>query len=156
MELENKNNNILDDLDLRNRNWDKLDGVPEKVDLLIESKANKVEVDASLELKANKQQEAWITPTLLNGATGTVQYMIDNFGFVHFRGRLLTIASGATAFNLPIGYRLTLSALFPVVGNIAGSFAVLSIGDGYQLNPVTNLSGAFYVDLSGISFKAER
>ena len=31
MKLENKNNKILDDLNTRNENWEKLDGIPEKV-----------------------------------------------------------------------------------------------------------------------------
>lgn len=62
-----------------------------------------------LEEKANKEQEAWITPTLLNGYTagsfGTPQYMIDNFGFVHFRGSLTGGTPGQKAFDIIEGYR---------------------------------------------------
>ena len=61
--------------------------------------------------KANKVQEAWITPTLVNGwITGDnaifapIQYKKDNFGFVHLRGG---IANGVnnTICTLPVGYR---------------------------------------------------
>ena len=52
--------------------------------------------------KANKVQEAWITPTLLNGWTEVsgypVQYMKDEFGFVHLKGRIASGAIGSYAF----------------------------------------------------------
>lgn len=69
----------------------------------LDSRLNKIESE-----KANKKQEEWITPTLLNGiesnAGNPVQYMKDELGFVHFRGRFININS-AVAFMLPIGYR---------------------------------------------------
>ncbi len=62
--------------------------------------------------KADKQQEAWITPTLLNGwyairSWEIPQYMKDSLGFVHFRG---VVAKGVGATSnisiiLPSGYR---------------------------------------------------
>ena len=61
--------------------------------------------------KANNVQEAWISPTLLNGwITGDtaffapIQYKKDNFGFVHLRGG---IANGVNKdiCTLPVGYR---------------------------------------------------
>ena len=67
---------------------------------------------AELDGKADKKQEDWISPTLLNGwyairPSEPPQYMKDEFGFVHFRG---TISKGASAtsnvaFQIPIGYR---------------------------------------------------
>lgn len=42
---------------------------------------------------ALRQQEEWITPTLLNGATGTLQYMKDTLGFVHIEGTITSINS---------------------------------------------------------------
>ncbi len=55
---------------------------------------------------ALKQQEAWITPTLLNGATGTLQYMKDTLGFVHLRGYCQAVNFTATPiFSLPVGYK---------------------------------------------------
>ena len=61
--------------------------------------------------KANKVQEAWIMPTLINGwITGDntlfapIQYKKDNFGFVHLRGG---IANGVNRdiCTLPVKYR---------------------------------------------------
>jgi hypothetical protein len=54
--------------------------------------------------KANKQQEEWITPTLLNGATGDLQYRMNIFGRVEFRGELIAPLQN-NAFVLPIKYR---------------------------------------------------
>ena len=56
--------------------------------------------------KANKTKEAWITPTLTNGATGTVQYRKNEFGDVEFKGDV-TCAAGLSAFTFPVGYRPT-------------------------------------------------
>ena len=76
-------------------------------DSKIDSKADASE----LELYAKKNQEAWISPTLLNGwLTGDhvnyapIQYKKDEFGFVHLRGG---IANGVDRYicTLPIGYR---------------------------------------------------
>ena len=59
--------------------------------------------------KANKAQEAWITPTLLNGwssfAGAPVQFMKDQFGFVHLKGVLTTGTKAQRSFTLPVGYR---------------------------------------------------
>ena len=73
---------------------------------------------AELAGKANKKQEDWITPTLLNGWT-TVNiysepgYMKDELGFVHVNG---TIKGGiGRAFQLPTGYRPSKAMVFPTV-----------------------------------------
>ena len=72
---------------------------------------------AELDGKANKQQEDWITPTLLNGWTdftdSPVQFRKDEFGVVRFRGRL----NPATKTNIhfmvmPEGYRPANHAYF--------------------------------------------
>ena len=61
--------------------------------------------------KANNVQEAWISPTLLNGwitvdnaPFAPIQYKKDNFGCVHLRGG---IANGVNRdiCTLPVGYR---------------------------------------------------
>ena len=61
--------------------------------------------------KANNVQEAWITPTLINGwitgdnaSIAPIQYKKDNFGCVHLRGG---IANGVNRniCTLPVGYR---------------------------------------------------
>ena len=67
--------------------------------------------ESELSKKANKQQEDWINPTLLNGWTtgehvnyAPIQYKKDEFGFVHLRGG---ITNGVDRYicTLPIGYR---------------------------------------------------
>ena len=59
---------------------------------------------AELDGKANKKQEDWITPSLVNGAVGTAQYRKNQMGRVEFRGRL-KIVNQNYAFILPPGYR---------------------------------------------------
>ena len=61
--------------------------------------------------KANREQEAWITPTLENGwipfalpVYNTFQYMKDEMGFVHIRG-LIREGIAGVIYTLPKGYR---------------------------------------------------
>lgn len=77
--------------------------------------------------KANKVQEAWITPTLLNGwtnyGTDVLKMYKDEFGIVHIRGRV----RGGLAFNpiitLPAGYR---PAQGKYASNVASIGAILA------------------------------
>lgn len=85
--------------------------------------------------KASKTQEEWITPTLVNGASGTIQYMKDTLGFVHFRGAV-KMPTGAISevMILPIGYRVdmqTYMAIWDSVKNIVGSVVMLVNGGIY-------------------------
>lgn len=66
-------------------------------------------IKGQLAEKANKAQEDWITPTLLNeweiySINFPVGYMKDEFGFVHVKG---AVKNGTTrvVFILPSGYR---------------------------------------------------
>ena len=63
---------------------------------------------AELASKANKQQEPWITPTLMNGAVQhsnmTVRYLKDTLGFVTIEG-VFTSSPASVVFNLAPGYR---------------------------------------------------
>ena len=61
--------------------------------------------------KANKVQEDWITPTLLNGATGTIRYRKNEFGRVEFKG-LISGVAGSALITMPAGYRPTDEAMF--------------------------------------------
>ena len=64
-----------------------------------------VTVKAQLAEKANKVQEAWITPTLLNGFTGDIQYRKSEFGRVEFKGSIVTtVNTSGIIFNFPVGY----------------------------------------------------
>ena len=87
---------------------------------------------AELEGKADKKQEDWITPTLLNGATGNVQYRKNNFGVVEFRGTLKSTTG--QQFNLPISYRPEIDTTYipaidvnGAVGRIILSYGVFSV-----------------------------
>ena len=105
--------------------------------------------------KADKKQEDWITPTLLNGwiennPTATpVGYMKDSMGFVHLKGRLT--GSSSHAFVLPPGYRPNDVLNFPANNNRSyGSIEVNGAGWVYPLG------GETWISLSGTQFKAER
>lgn len=99
-------------------NFDKIDAFAGTVSSQLADIEQKVDVDipAQLNEKANKVQEAWITPTLLNGwvaVNGTPQFMKDSLGFVHFRGGLNGANSaGLTAFTMPTGYRPSTDIVF--------------------------------------------
>ena len=84
-----------------------------------------------LEEKANKAQEAWITPTLVNGATGTIRYRKNQFGKLEFTGNLTTI-SGASAFNMHLAYRPLQEIRFPVTAT-DGTLGVIIIVTGGSL-----------------------
>ena len=116
----------------------------------------KTEVDNALELKANKNQEAWITPTLLNNwipfnADLSPGYMKDSLGFVHLKGVLKAGITGQDAFYLPIGYRPDKNRF--LIGCGDNSFGLLTILSGGQVQP-TAPGGTGFRSLDGITFKA--
>ncbi|KAF6591040.1 hypothetical protein [Paenibacillus sp. EKM205P] len=108
--------------------------------------------------KADKDNPAWLAPTLVNGATNTssseqaIQYTRSNDGYVTLRGVLNVSALNTMAFRLPAGYRPLKSMRFVVSANQAfGQFLVGASGDCFLS------SGALTViDLSGIVFLAEQ
>lgn len=104
--------------------------------------------------KANKVQEGWNTPTLLNGwaaVNGTPQYMKDSMGFVHFRGGVNGAASTTTApFTLPPGYRPNSSMVFSDIK--ASNFAQIS-ASGIMAIDMGHAKG--WMALSQISYLAE-
>ena len=88
-----------------------------------------------LATKADKTQEAWIAPTLVNSwvdydTSRVVRYMKDSMGFVHIKGAIKSGSLGTTAFNLPVGYR-------PPAPR------------GYALNSNNSTFGACYVNGTG-------
>ena len=89
---------------------------------LVEHKLDYEELLTEVNGKANKAQEAWITPTLINGWAGVsgypVRYMKDTLGFVHFKGRMTGGTVGLVAFTLPVGYRpINTKQIFPTISN---------------------------------------
>ena len=107
---------------------------------------------AELAGKADKKQEDWITPTLLNGTTSPsnnpVGYFKDSLGFVHFKGRLSSYQSGVV-FILPVGYRPSSIVDFPTN---RGNFMVWTNGEVRASS-----SSGVYTDtnLITISFRGE-
>lgn len=104
--------------------------------------------------KADKQQEAWITPTLLNGATtdenNSLQYRKNDFGVVEFKGVLIAGASGQRQLNLPVGYKPITAKYRIVVVTTDDVIDRLNISDGSFYHRV-QLAGK-EINMTGISF----
>ena len=110
----------------------------------------------ALNLKANKVQEAWITPTLINGwvAFGGAEdgpaYYKDNFGNVKLRGVVKSGTLSVSTFMLPIGYRPAKNKYFAVISNNVPGFVLIDPYGG--VIPLAGTSNVF-VALDSISFK---
>ena len=100
--------------------------------------------------KANKVQEAWITPTLLNGATGTIQYRKNEFGRVEFKG-LISGVAGSALITMPAGYRPTGAAMFTCRnGSTSISNIQIQAGGGLYLEyPSSGTQGAY---MDGVTY----
>lgn len=115
-------------------------------------------VNAGLALKANKTQEARITPTLLNGWENylneryPVSFMKDELGFVHIVGSITRGTTGTKILVLPVGYRPLYTIDFSAKSNLGtNGMQVRSNGDIYIFGTIGT-----YTDLSTITFMAEQ
>ena len=112
----------------------------------------------ALNLKANKVQGAWITPTLINGwvsfggAEDGPAYYKDNFGNVKLRGVVKSGTLSVSMFNLPIGYRPAKNKYFAVISNNVPGFVLIDPSGG--VIPLAGTSNIF-VALDSISFKVD-
>ncbi len=92
--------------------------------------------------KANKTQEAYITATLLNGWTGTVEYAKSDNGFVTIWFDL--VVGTGTAFTniltIPIPYRPRRTAGIYMINNSTGTAAGFRLQDNGQLNNLSALT----------------
>ena len=96
--------------------------------------------------KANIAQEAWITPTLLNGATHdgkTFMYRKNDFGMVEFKGRLTNITNATVVFRVNAGYRPPVNLRFQIDGG--GALSACNI-DGLGDFRFTTGSGSRTMD----------
>ena len=104
--------------------------------------------------KANKKQESWITPTLVNGATGNIQFRKNQFGRVEFRGKI-TGTQGSSVFMLPTGYRPlgNFRALAKIndTSNVARAVVIHTVGSVYFEQPY----GTSEVYFDTISFSTD-
>lgn len=104
--------------------------------------------------KANKQQEAWITPTFLNGwaphGTSQVGYYKDSLGTVHLRGRVSGASAASVIFNLPADYRPSRTINVPVFErlNKVEMLEVTTSGGIYSFGVP-----GYYISLDGVSFR---
>ena len=111
-------------------------------------------MQTALNLKANKAQESWFMPTLLNGwvhLDGTsrqLKYYKDEFGVVHFKGSINSGTAAATVFTLPVGYRPGLSNAYYRDG-YDGTRIRITV-DGFVICDTTGIRS-----FDGITFKAE-
>lgn len=81
---------------------------------------------AELDGKANKKQEDWITPTLLNGFTGNVRYRKTEFGNLEINGTITYDTPinvlHVNVFSLPSGYYTKREVKLEVTENSYGFF----------------------------------
>lgn len=146
-------NGAIDDFNQR--------GDAEIADWRVENSGALTAMETEIAKKANKEQEDWITPTLLNGwyairPLEPPQYMKDEFGFVHFRGAISKGASSTSnvAFNVPIGYRPNASTSFSIseIALSSKTIAVSIFENGY-----VDFAGGTptnWYAISSITFKA--
>jgi len=71
---------------------------------------------------ATDKQEDWITATLLNGSTGTLQYRKNQIGQLELRANITvgTVAIGTEIAVLPIGYFPLEHTVIPIFDNVTG------------------------------------
>ena len=112
---------------------------------------------AELDSKANKQQEDWIEPTLLNGweplnISQSPRYYKDEFGIVHLDGCVKSGLNGSDLFVLPTGYKAIVTKRYPA-SNSDTTVGRVDVRAGGAVAP--HKGSSVYVYLSGISFRAE-
>ena len=91
-------------------------------------KIDHANISAELAGKANKQQEDWITPTLLNGFSGDLRYRKTQFNELQIDNNALNGGGiGKVIFVLPIEYRPVLSKVFMVGTSFSTSFAKITV-----------------------------
>jgi hypothetical protein len=84
---------------------DALEGIIRK-STVAETQAGTSDTGAVTPLKL-RTHTTWTAPSLATGYTGTVEYMRDNLGFIHFKGTIIKSGSPSskTVFTLPVGFR---------------------------------------------------
>ncbi|MFB5763326.1 hypothetical protein [Paenibacillus medicaginis] len=112
--------------------------------------------------KSEKDNPAWITPTLLNGWTSPawkqISYYKDSEGVVRFRGAILggVITGNAHIIQLPVGFRPTIYQQFAAITISSSSGAMLG-------RVVVDSQGRVFVDfgsntevsLDTVAFRAD-
>ena len=86
--------------------------------------------------KANKEHEAWITPTLLNGweERYPVGYRKNSIGQLEIKGRIRGGTLGLAVFNLPLGYRPEVIRTFLTMSNWNSAGCYVNINGDFIIN----------------------
>ena len=134
---------------------------PDETTPLNSANLNKIEngiatLDAE---KADKAQEAWITPTLTNGwvsePTDPVGYLKDQFGWVRFKGKIKDGTLGTVALTMPVGYRKSSAVLLPFYSGNGSNTTIGGLSTGTWLYILNKNATINMADLSSISYKAD-
>lgn len=116
------------------------------------------EQSSQLAQKANKTQEAWIAPTLLNswvnyggGSYDDAGYFLDDFGFVNLRGVIKdgVTTAGTVLFTLPSGYRPSLPKLSLVYAGTSVAYIDVLTSGNVRIRAGSNTLFSLY----GVRFK---
>jgi len=94
--------------------------------------------------KANKAQEDWITPTLLNNWAGTVRYRKNDFNMLQIY--LNNVSGGTTGypiFNLPTAYRGAYEHRVPILNNYSSASLIVNNVSGNVTPTVTSLTALY-------------
>ncbi|MEK5086840.1 phage tail protein [Paenibacillus sp. FSL M8-0228] len=137
-------------------------------DLVDSVQQNTARVSVLENKKADEDNPAWLTPTLLNGwvvwvgsqGTYTPGYYKDSAGVVHLRGWVKdgVKAQATVIFRLPVGYRPSQRSLFTVYDssdtgtNLKTSAVVVNVDGSVSVDAVSGTSVSFYQ----VSFLAEQ
>ena len=124
-------------------------------------KIDHANISAEFASKADKKQEDWIEPMLINGwvATDTKTYPVgfykDTVGVVRLRGRVQSGTSGSV-FNLPVGYRSASFLSYPLsISNTNTTVsATISSSGRVSIDNHTSIPPSQGVYLDGISFRS--
>jgi hypothetical protein len=103
--------------------------------------------------KANRVQEAWIEPTLLNSwvendAARRPKYLKDNFGRVELIGSAKSGVIGQVIYVLPVGYRHNRVARFVVNSNNSAGMLMVDTNGNVTLEYGNNA----FMYFDGVSF----
>lgn len=108
--------------------------------------------------KANKTQEAWITPAFTNNwvnygsGQATAAYMKDEMGFVTIKAFVKDGTIGTSVFTLPVGYRPGERMATGQVSN--GAFAQVDVFDDGTVIPISGSAAGGIAIM--IRFRAEQ
>jgi hypothetical protein len=105
--------------------------------------------------KAEKDNPAWITATLINGATGSLQYKKLTDGLVVFRGLPKAVVNGTIA-KLPIGYRPASNLQIGVLSSNTSNTVQCWVQIGSNGDVTVSNFGTEWISLSGIVYLAEQ